>query len=152
MSESALISYARLSLYSYRDVLASMKRKFGKEPSLEFAEVLIQQYNQWTEKADVVMRYETMLQDKEPFIRALAELFGISGVEPASIVEQLNALRYNNQGQKNPAYHKVNLYHKGHVTDGSQGSWVGTLDNALVKQIEGKYQSWFEANHYPIES
>ncbi len=98
------------------------------------------------------MRYEMMLQDKEPFIRALAELFGISGVEPASIVKQLNALSYNSQGQKNPAYHKVNLYHKGYVIDRRQGSWAGTLGNALVRQIEDTYRSWFEANHYPIES
>ncbi|MEE8428667.1 MAG: hypothetical protein V3S33_04105 [Gammaproteobacteria bacterium] len=153
--EPTLVTRAQFLLYSYRDVrdvLASMKRKFNFTPTVENVGKLIYQHSQWIEKADFVMRYETMLGEKEPIIAALADLFGIENVEPASINEQLNALSYRSQGQKNPTYHNVNLYHQGHFTDGRHGSWVDTLDSSLVKQIEDKYRSWFDANDYPVES
>jgi hypothetical protein len=148
-----LVDRACFTLYSFRDlrdVLASMKRGLDREPSLKLADTLIRHYHQWREKADIVVRYETMLEAKESTIYALAGLFGISGIEPAAITKQLDSLAFRSKEQKSHTYDKITLYHWNHITDGRHGSWADTLDSTLVKHIEKKYRSWFEANGYPI--
>jgi len=153
--QPVFVERALFTLYSFRDLrdaLASMKRGLDREPSVKLADALIKQYYQWSEKADVVVRYETMLENREQTIRALADLFGISGIAPVAIIEQLDSLAERSKEQKSRTYHNISLYHKHHITDGRHGSWVDTLDSSFVKHIEEKYRSWFEANGYSIEN
>jgi hypothetical protein len=140
-------------LYSFRDirdVLASGIRKFGWIPSLEAADNIIIQHEQWMNVADLVMRYETMLQDKENIITDLARLFDIKNVDPAGIANSIEQLNYQSQGDKNEMYHKTNLYHSGHITDGRHGSWKGLIDLDLIQKIEEKHQGWFKKYNYPV--
>ena len=87
--------------------------------------------------ADFVMRYETMLHDKE-------------NIDPVGITNSIEKLNYQSQGDKNEMYHKTNLYHSGHITDGRHGSWKGLIDTTLIQRIEEKHQGWFKKYDYPV--
>jgi len=149
----SLVDQSKCILYSYRDIrdaLASSFRKFGQVPSIEAADALVSQYEKWMNVANVVMRYESMLDDKESIITQLVHLFGMQNIDPARIVENIERISYQSQGSKNATYHNVNLYHRGHMTDGRHGSWKGLIDSNLLKQIEEKHQEWFEKCGYRI--
>ena len=149
----SLAGQSQYILYSFRDirdVIASGIRKFGWVPSVEVADNLIIQHERWMNVADFVMRYETMLHDKENIIADLARLFDIKNVDPAGIVNSIEQLNYQSQGDKNEMYHKTNLYHSGHITDGRHGSWKGLIDPALIQKIEEKHQGWFKKYNYSV--
>jgi len=149
----SLVDHSKYILYSFRDirdVIASGIRKFGWVPSEKVADNLIIQHERWMKEADLVMRYETMLHNKESIINDLARLFDIKNVDPAGIANSIEELNYQSQGDKNDMYHKTNLYHSGHITDGRHGSWKGLIDTALIQKIEEKHQEWFIKNNYTV--
>jgi len=141
-------------LYSYRDLrdaLASIKRIWNQEPSLELADRLIQSDQQWRSHAHFIMRYESMMSDKEGTLLALSDMLKINGDNKIQeILAEIDALRYENAGDKKPLYHMENLLYEGHITDGRHGSWKGIIDDALLEQIERKYRAWFIQNDYPL--
>lgn len=141
-------------LYSYRDLrdaLASSKRKWNQQPSLELADKLIQNDRQWRRRAHFIMRYESMMNDQHGTLRELSNMLKINdGDNIKEIIDQIEALKYENPGTRNPLYHMENLLHKGHITDGRHGSWKGILDDTLLEQIQTKYRDWFINNDYPI--
>jgi len=148
-----LVNQSKYIVYSYRDIrdaMASMLRRFKHVPSIEIADALVSEYEKWMNVANVVMRYESMLEDKESIITQLANLFGMQNIDPAVIVESLEGLDYQSQGSKNAAYHNVNLYYRDHVTDGRHGSWKGLIDSDLIKQIEERHRGWFEKCGYSL--
>ncbi|MDQ7787568.1 MAG: hypothetical protein RDU01_08160 [Thermodesulfovibrionales bacterium] len=143
----------KIILYSYRDVrdaLASSKRKWNQEPSLELADKLIQNDHQWRRYADFIMRYESMISDQYTTLTELAGILKINNADIQEIISQIEALRYENAGNKNSLYHMENLLHQGHITDGRHGSWKGFLDDKLLDQIERKHHEWFLRNNYPV--
>ena len=144
----------KIILYSYRDVrdaLASSKRKWDQEPSLELADRLIQNDHQWRSHAHFIMRYESMLKDQQGTLTELTNILKINDdAKVQEIIAQIDALTYENPGNKNPLYHMENLLHKGHITDGRHGSWKGLIDNTLLEEIERKYRAWFIQNDYPL--
>lgn len=143
----------KIVLYSFRDIrdaLASSKRIWSQEPSMELADRLIHNDCQWRKYADFIMRYESMMNDQYATLCQLADILNIHDVTLQAIISQIEALRYENTGSRNPIYHMENLLHKGHITDGRHGSWKGVLDEKLLDQIERKYREWFIRNNYPV--
>ena len=144
----------KIILYSYRDIrdaLASSKRKWNHEPSMELADRLIQNDQQWRNHAHFIMRYESMMNEPQGTLRELSNILKINDDgNIQEIITQIDALKYENTGNKNPLYHMENLLHKGHITDGRHGSWKGILDDALLEQIQRKYREWFIQNDYPL--
>jgi hypothetical protein len=150
--QQQLVDSSRFVMYSFRDlrdVLASLKRKFAREPSLALADHLVAQHGKWMAVAGFVMRYESMLADREGEVLRLAGGLGMQDVDPAEIMRRVDALSYESQGSRNAVYHAENLYHRNHITDGRHGSWEGVLDADLVSAIEERHRSWFEENGYP---
>ena len=141
-------------LYSYRDlrdVLASIKRIWNHEPSMELADRLIHNDCQWRKHAHFIMRYESMIEDREGTLLKLSNFIGINdNSDIHEIMAKIYALKYEDPGDKKPLYHMENLLYKGHITDGRHGSWKGLLDKKLLDQIERKYREWFIQNNYPI--
>ena len=148
------VEQAHRVVYSYRDirdVMASNYRKFGFKPAMETADFLIRQHELWIGVAHYVMRYETMLEGKEDIIGQLARCLGFDEIDSATMVSQLDALRYESPGPKNENYHRINLYHRGHITDGRHGSWKEIIDQSLLDRIVEKYRNWFGNNGYPTD-
>jgi hypothetical protein len=153
--DSDLISHAKFVAYSYRDVrdaIASNFRKFNLEPTLKTASKWINAQEKWIGKSDVVVRYEDMIVDKLPIVNRLASKLNAVDIDANVIVKQLESLSYHSGGGKSKIcpHNKLNLYHKGHITDGRHGSWRETLAPALVKTIEDKHRLWFEKNNYSV--
>lgn len=147
------IDAPKIILYSYRDlrdVLASSKRIWNQEPSLDLASQLIRNDLLWRRHADFIMRYETMIYDQHAMLENLRSFLEISKVETNDIISCIGQLNYDNNGKKNQAYHMENLLHKGHITDGRHGSWKSVLDVDLVKLIENKFRDWFIQNNYSL--
>lgn len=150
--------------YSFRDIrgaIASQQRKFGGTPDITWAEMYIQLHELWMQKADFTMKYETMLQDRERIIAAIAQTIrdkklvphcaSYTPPDPARICAELDQLSYESAGEKTDQYHKINLYHRGHITDGRIGAWKRTLDPDLAARITEEYRWWFEKYGYPTE-
>jgi len=144
----------KIVFYSFRDVrdaLASSKRKWNQEPSMKLADRLIQNDRQWRSHAHFIVRYESMMKDQLGTLLALSNMLKITdGSNIQEIISEIDALKYENPGNKNPLYHMENLLHKGHITDGRHGSWKGILEDALLEQIQTKYREWFIQNNYPL--
>ncbi|KKD38073.1 hypothetical protein [Limnoraphis robusta] len=150
-----IVERADVIVYSYRDVrdaMASALRIFGNPPSLESADYLIRMHEKWIEVADLVVPYDSILNEKNRVIEKLAQVCDVGSVNALAIVEEIDSLSYNSEGEKDDVHHKTNLFHPNHITDGGHGYWMNYLDRDLVKQIETKYQDWFERNGYPVSS
>ncbi|MEQ9548690.1 MAG: hypothetical protein RIM23_03580 [Coleofasciculus sp. G3-WIS-01] len=148
-----IVNQAHFILYSYRDirdVLASNLRTFTTPPSIEFADSLIQTHEKWINVADLVVPYDRILNQKNTVIEELARRCEVGSVDASAIVEEINNLSYESEGERDDIHHKTNLFHSNHITDGSNGYWVNYLDKNLVEEIERKYRDWFEKYEYPI--
>ncbi len=70
-----IVERADVIVYSYRDIrdaMASAWRTFGNPPSLESADYLIRMHEKWVEVADLVVPYESILNEKNSVIAKLA--------------------------------------------------------------------------------
>ena len=66
--EPVIANNAAMILYSYRDIrdaLASFKRKFGIEPTIDRARKFIVNDKNWREKSPFIMKYEDMIASQE---------------------------------------------------------------------------------------
>jgi hypothetical protein len=158
------VDLSRAIFYSYRDIrdaIASQQRKFGGTPNMRAADDYVHLHEMWMQKADFPMKYEVMLQDQERIIAGIAETLeavnltpptpGYNKPDPAGIAEELRRLRFESEGDKTGQYNKVNLYHRGHITDGRIGSWKGSLDEDLAARITEKYEWWFAKYGYETD-
>lgn len=146
-----LIDQAKLVAYSFRDVrdaVSSAKRKFGREPTVEWCTKWIKLHEHWIKKAHIIMRYEDMLVNKRPFVEQIINHLGIAA-NPDDIIEQTLQL-YKDQKTVKGIHNKITLYHPNHITDGKHGTWKRTLDPSLIKAIETKHKEWFKQNNYPL--
>lgn len=133
--DSGLVTQSTKILYSSRDIqkaLASSQRKFGNAPTQERANYFARQEEQWTEVADFVMRYETMLSNKTDVIERLAQTLSVQDYDSKAITRELEQLDYTSEGPKNRTYHKVNLFHRGHRT-----SVIADLGNSARGKVRG---------------
>jgi len=158
-----LVNGSRAVFYSYRDIrdaIASQQRKFGGEPSLEWADHFVELHEQWMQVAHFAMKYESMLADKENVIvqiartlagRQILQCDNTNGfMNPAKIVHEIEQLSYDAAGDKNDDYHEINLFHKGHITDGRYGAWDEYLNADLTARVTEKYGWWFEKYGYAV--
>jgi len=151
--DDELAKKADFIFYSYRDlrdVLASLKRKFNNNPTLERANLLVETDRLWRNQACYNMRYEDFLHSELEEIKCIASALDISDVEPKLILKKLELLSYDSKGSRNDLYHNDNLFHQGHITDGRIGSWDGELDIEFVKELVDKHKYWFESNSYSV--
>ncbi|CAD5951812.1 hypothetical protein PCC9214_02603 [Planktothrix tepida] len=147
----SIADQATLIVYSYRDIrdaMASNWRAFGDSPTVEFADYLIQMHEQWINVADLVVPYHRILTGKNSIIEELAQLCAVGSVNASAIVDEIDNLSYESEGDRDEVHHKTNLFHSNHITDGRNGYWVNYLDPDLVQQIEMKYRDWFEKYGY----
>jgi len=153
VSES-LMRQASFVAYSYRDLrdaMASQFRKFGTEPSLNQADYLVQQHDAWMATAHHTVRYEDMIVAPAIALGRIAKAMGLSEFDTKDLAAELDALSYDSTGERSETYHRVNLLHRGHVTDGRAGSWPNGLPEALERQIAARHKVWFKANGYAID-
>ncbi len=146
-----LARHARTILYSYRDVrdaLASSKRKFATEPTLELARQWLISDRRWREQATFVLRYESMLADPARSVRDLARALKLPVADADAVCRQLGQVEYQPARAGLGSYDRETLLHPGHVTDGRHRSWDGWLDRALVRQIEDECGDWLAENGY----
>lgn len=153
-----------VSFYSYRDirdVVASQSRKFAPPPNiLGFVDRVVTSHEYWMQKASYSMRYEDMLAAKAGILSRVLHHLHECGIanrakghlhrNETDLLEALASLQYDSDGQKNGRYNEVNLYHRGHITDGRHGSWNTTLEASVAAEIVHKYQWWFVKYGYPL--
>jgi hypothetical protein len=141
----------KIVLYSYRDLrdaLASAKRKWGQNPSIELADHYIKNDIKWQKNSDFIMRYEEMIKNPHAILSRLSDFLSLPGIDVTKIISQINDLSYEGPGKKNQTYNMINLLHKGHITDGRHGTWENFIDKELAEQIMEKYRDWFAQNNY----
>jgi hypothetical protein len=144
-----LARHAAVVLYSYRDVrdvLASTRRKFGCQPTLEDARRLLDQDRLWRASAHFTMRYESMLQNPQALARDLTAALGVTDCCPGTVAEEVGRL----PAPDADSYDRETLLHPGHVTDGRHGSWHGWLAPELLARLEAEFGDWLSANGYPL--
>lgn len=149
-----MIALSELVIYSYRDVrdvLASAQRMWGTVPSLEAADHHIEQCRSWMKVADVIVRYETLVEPK-PVLQQLAQALDVESANLQALETELDGLHHNNGGPQDEPYDRENLLQRGHRTDGRHGSWTESIDPNLIRQIEEKHQGWFRQFDYPYPS
>jgi hypothetical protein len=146
-----LVARSRHVLYSFRDLrdaIASARRMFGTQPSLDLAREWIQADHQWRGTASLVMRYETMLADPALVIAELARVLAVDDVTPHEVALQLDTLAHPGVVGSGEGYDSTTLLHRGHITDGRSGSWANDLDPQFVRQMETEFEDWFRRNGY----
>ncbi len=140
---------ASFILYSFRDirdVLASMYRKFDKEPTLEAADIALGMYAHWMRHANFVMKYEDMMAgQKLKIAEELAGRFQLSHLDIEKIVDEVEGMKASAGTE---TYDVNSLYHEGHITDGRHGSWEGIISPELEAQILQKHEAWFRHHGY----
>lgn len=149
----ALVDKADYIFYSFRDlrdVLASLKRKFNNNPTAEAARNLVDSYNHWQGVAVYSICYEHMLNNQLIEIANIAKCLNISDVEPTIVLNQLTELSFESKGTRNDVYHKENLFHKGHITNGKIGDWHNELAADFVEQLTKEHEDWFRVNGYVV--
>jgi hypothetical protein len=153
--DPVLAKHARVVLYSYRDIrdaLASSKRMFRTEPTLEAARQWLQWDHHWRSRADCMFRYESAQADPLDAIERLAQALDIPVADPELIQRELMRVEFQPRRSGPGQYDRESLLHPGHITDGRHGSWKGWLSPALLQQIERECGDWLVANHYPLET
>lgn len=149
--DQKLINQSCLVFYSYRDIrdaLASNARKFGVRPTVQLADSLVSQHNKWMEVADYSLKYEFMVKNKGVVISEIAKKIGVMEGDYTDIAGKIDRMSYEDDGPKNKSYHEVNLFHKGHKTDGRHGSWHHIVDDELERKILERHYDWFKKNGY----
>ena len=145
-----LYKKADLVFYSYRDlrdVLASHERKFATYPTVELANTFLK-----SDKSNYSMKYESMMAFPEKVIEAVCDVLQLQDIDFTEVLNQVNQLNYQADGDKNDRYHKANLYHSGHITNGHEGSWKGQLSDSLIRELESLYGDWFIKHQYLISN
>lgn len=140
-------------IYSYRDlrdVLASLQRKFGTPPSLALAQSLIVNDDYWARKSAYTMRYESMLADPLAVIGEVGRALDLRETNASRVLSEVTQLSYQADGERNEVYHKENLYHKDHITNGAEGSWKTQLPDQLVADVEHRYGDWLTERGYRL--
>jgi len=135
--------------YSYRDIrniLISRYRMFGKKPSIEMVRKYIQHFKYMESKADLMLRYEDIVNDLYDTVKRIAKYLEINVV----INDILNELpsASDHQGFN---YSKETLLHPNHRTGTVDGEWRTLLPSTLQNQINTEFDWWFKANNYPIK-
>ncbi len=144
------IRWASHVLYSYRDlrdVLASRTRIWNVQPTMKFADDYVMRHKKFCDRADMIVPFESLLQDKVALVREMSNVLGIANVDFDSIDEEVRLLSHKKSADSRQ-HDKENLYHKGHITDGGSGTWVGQIDPGLILAIEEKHASWFKSCGY----
>ena len=91
-----------------------------------------------------------MLNNQLIEIANIAKCLNIPDVEPTLVLDQLKELSFESQGTRNNVYHKENLFHKGHITDGKIGNWHNELADDFVEQLTREHRDWFRETGYIV--
>lgn len=146
-----LLQEATQIFYSYRDirdVLASRKRMWGMDPTMEVARSLFVECEFFEKASNYVMRYEDFIANPMAILKDLVRYFDADELD-------IEAIQVMLQAEKKPAsdgkpYNKEELYHRGHVTNGQHMTFQGVVSDKLIEQIEDSFGSWFIDHGYPL--
>ena len=155
-----VVDNSEFVLYSYRDIrdaFASSVRKFNTSPSIAEAERVLRDHEKWMAKADFVMRYETMIGDRENMVAGIItalsnklDIFNEAdlGFEHAiSIARQIDKLSERVTGSADQ-HHKESLLYEGHITHGGSNTWRGVLDDKFILELNHSFAWWFDKYGY----
>jgi hypothetical protein len=141
-------------LYSHRDVrdvLASRLRIWNTQPSMNYVDKCISKYYRYLDVADLVVPYHDIISDKQIVVRSIGQSLGISDFNSHDICDEIASLNYFTEGKKH-VHNEINLFHKGHITDGRSGTWKDQVDPGLIREIEAKYRDWFIECGLPLSA
>jgi len=155
-----IVDSSKFILYSYRDIrdaFASSVRKFNAAPTIAEAERVLKDHEKWVASADYVMRYETMIGDREKtvadILKALSSKLEIPKIEDLgmeeviSISQQIDNLSNREIGNTDQ-HHKDSLLYDGHITHGGSNTWKGILDDKFVLELGRSFSWWFDKYGY----
>jgi hypothetical protein len=128
-----------------RDVAASLMRKgWIRDGIIPSIEKVLDKYVAWYQHSIYDMSYEDMCQNRVEIIKeiAVALKLEISNSDVHKINEHIKSLSYWSEGKRTRVYNEITLFHKHHISDGSYGSFRGTLTNEDIAKIEHKYSEW----------
>ncbi len=137
--------------YTYRDireVLVSSSIKFDVTPSLDRCKVLIDEYVKAKKHADLMIKYEDMVNNTEDQISQIAAIIELD-VEPRKIFDDLPA--FGPERIRSSGYDRVTLTHGKHGSGMREGEWRTALPDNLRAEIQERYAWWFEDAHYNLE-
>lgn len=132
-------------VYSYRDprvALVSMCRKFNTEPSIGFVRNWVRDFEFAKERADLMVRYETMIKDVPATVSMLAEVISVK-----TDVERIAADLANIQGTIGVTDKKT-LMHGDHATSTMDNDWRTYFCEDLKAQIADEFGPWLEQHGY----
>ena len=136
-------NFVFLSYRDPRDVVASMYRKFQREPSVEVAINAMKAYYDWKPHAHYLMKYERMINDRVSEINEMAKVLDIK-VNAESIIEKIDGMEYTGPS----TYDAKTGFHKGHITDGRHHSWDGIVPEDVINDIEDEFGDWMREEEY----
>lgn len=140
------IKWADYIFYSYRDIRdveASFMRRRGETQTKKWLHEEISGWVEYTNKADLVIEYNRIINEPE---KVIAEIGKIVGIKPniEMILKELFKMRNKKLKNTDP----VTLMRVNHITDGRSGIYKQDLDPEYLKWIEDKYGWWLIGNGY----
>jgi hypothetical protein len=144
---------ATVILYSYRDLrdaLASAKRKFGIEPSIELARQWLDADQRWRQNAAFTLRYEDMMANPVGTLDGLASVLRLPDQDHRGLAHRLQETLHQTVRPTVYGHDAETLLHEDHVTDGRHRSWEKWLRPDLRSKLEVEFHDWFHANRYKI--
>ena len=139
---------ASRTVYSYRDprvALVSLWRKFGIEPTIHMFRVWMNEFAFAERHADLILRYETVMQDIPGAVQALAKLVGREEADCDAIAAEIAGSTGEGRGVD-----KVTLLHGNHATGTTDDEWRMVLPDTLIAQIAEEFGPWFARYGYPL--
>lgn len=133
-------------VYSYRDprvALVSMCRKFGGEPTIGSVRIWMRDFAFAQERADILIRYETMMKDVAATVEDLANLLGIEADAEKMADDLAKTLKSGS------APDQKTLLHGDHATGTKDDDWRDYLPEELKAQISAEFGPWLEKHGYP---
>lgn len=131
-----------------RDALVSGLRKIGTQPTIEPVRAWMKWYAFAEKRADLMCRYETMIEDIPGTIRAVAGALG-QMVDVDDIAKSIPMVAPDRSGTVKRD--KVTLMHRNHRTGTVAGEWRDIFPPALQRQISSEIGPWLERNGYPLD-
>jgi hypothetical protein len=137
-------------IYSYRDVrdvMVSMLRMFDKQPSVQLCDGLMQLHYRSIRWADVVVKYEQLMENERAAVQTIANRLGIS-VDVNEVVAQIPQASV---GVIDHNYDRVTQMHGSHATGTLRGEWRTILPHDVIDHVHRNYGDWLRSEGYAVD-
>lgn len=144
---------AQNMFYTYRDVRVAMvsAMKTMKAPlTMEVIAGRIRQYELAKERADLMIKYEVLLESPETIVSRISQILNIP-VDSEEIARQAVSLRDETVPGSKSGYSKETLFHKGHCTYTANDEWRTVFPRELQDQVHEQFSWWFRECGYSLD-